>query len=496
MREYQTTTNMKPMNMNTKNLSYVLLSLLALDSLVALFADIFLEKDLSPWIEIIALITTILIFIILIFDVNFRLQLRTNKDNPHKEKCRYKTSRDCPYVDIKTCPYETNECKKRQRKRKSPRPFILVALLVISLVFSILNIVLNKNNNYAILEIAAPIASSMLAAILTAYLIDMPGRMNEYQDYFVELLSSNEYLKQLSDEDLSNLREHITTLQHEKDFPNMPKGLIKLDEQIFQMLRNPYFKDYTQIVSLEKETDQSNTIIKKGTIEYTAHNPGRKDYPVTMNIGMSNDVMFPDSSITDGKTMAESAKGIFKINKFVISFDTDDDYIDLRPYISVVTDKVQENELAYNGTIHLAPLKENGYSNIDKPFTKANFKERKKFEKLEYRHNDEEQHVDLFVKFRDKIKIRLEYQTEIPIDDICFTKRLRYPVKHFLLDYSLGQNMSEYSLTGQILGTLIDQPDITRNLSADKHKITLKTQNWLLPKNGVYVVHYKKNKKI
>lgn len=495
---------MKPLNLNTKVLSYVLLSLLALDSIVALIAYVCFEKDLSPLIEIIALTSTLLVFVILIFDVNFRLLLKTNKDNPHKEKCRYKTSRDCPYVDIKTCPYETNGCKKRQHKHRSPRPFILMALFIISLGLCALSmitsnskiIVINNDNIKIAIEIFAPLASSMLAAILAAYLIDMPGRMNEYQNYFVELLSSNEYLKQLSDDDLSNLREHITTLQHEKDFPNMPKGLVKLDEQIFQMLRKPYFKDYTQIVSLEKAADKPDTIIKKGTIEYTAHNPGRKDSPVTMNIGMSNDVMFPDDAIANGEKMEELAKGIFKINKFVISFDNDNDYIDLKPYISVVTDKVQENELAYNGSIHLAPLKENGYSNYDKPFTKASFKERKQSKEVEYRHNDKNEQADLFVKFRDKIKIRLEYQTEIPVDDICFTKRLRYPVKHFLLDYSLGQNMSEYSLTGQILGTLIDQPDITRNLSADKHKITLKTQNWLLPKNGVYVVHYKKNKKI
>lgn len=48
-----------------------------------------------------------------------------------------------------------------------------------------------------------------------------------------------------------------------------------------------------------------------------------------------------------------------------------------------------------------------------------------------------------------------------------------------------------YTVVGQMMGTLIDQQDVSTNLSSDHKRITMRTHDWLLPKNGAVVVHCK-----
>ena len=85
----------------------------------------------------------------------------------------------------------------------------------------------------------------------------------------------------------------------------------------------------------------------------------------------------------------------------------------------------------------------------------------------------------------------MQYEIKVPVDDICYTKRLRYPVKYFHLDYILNEQIKNFRLTGQLLGTLIDQNDIYIEISDDKKHVCMRTHNWLLPKNGAFIVHCK-----
>ena len=78
----------------------------------------------------------------------------------------------------------------------------------------------------------------------------------------------------------------------------------------------------------------------------------------------------------------------------------------------------------------------------------------------------------------------------MPISDISYTKRLRYPAKYFDLDYTLSEDI-DFTVVGQLMGTLMDQPDVTINVSDSKKSIKMHTHNWLLPKNGAVIVHCK-----
>ena len=162
--------------------------------------------------------------------------------------------------------------------------------------------------------------------------------------------------------------------------------------------------------------------------------------------------------------------------------------------------------LIYNGIVSIRPIDE--VSNKENPFSPSFIKQKEKEQSNKPKAKDAEngksadvQHnykpiektaqVGLWASFCKKIQVKLEFDIAVPKVDVSYTKRLRYPVKLFNLDYSLGKDVDGYTVVGQMMGTLIDQQDVSTNLSSDHKRITMRTHDWLLPKNGAVVVHCK-----
>lgn len=416
--------------------------------------------------------------------------------------CTCTTKEECTYSSRENCPYEKTNCvafSSHKRKLNYRRLLLFMILVISAIVFFCL---IKKDTPVA--EIIRTLCVSLFAAILIAFLIDMPGKMKEYQEYFVNLLSSNDYLNHLDDDALSKLRNRIIWVLHAKDYPNMPKSIIKLDEQLCIMLRRPFFKTFNQSVKLLKTTKNNGAfyeITKQCNVVYKVINPGRWNNPVSVDIGLSNAVLIESSILNDDEQLKQEAQRILQIKTFKAYIDDDPTPYDLLPYIRIVVMR-KEDSSGYNAQIHLATTMSGetqvNYSNKDNPLSTSNMEHRSSKSEpngatsipadiVGSTHN-----IDLFLEFKKQVIIEFDYDIIVQESDHCFTKMLRYPVKYFNLNYSLGEGFNDSLLTGMLIGTLIDPPDLTTNLSKDKKTIRFVTHSWLLPKNGVFIAHYKK----
>lgn len=408
-----------------------------------------------------------------------------------KEKCPCYSKEECPYGDKDECIYDTTTCRAYGKDNKKKRKSILWPLLILSLCVTVFFELAIENPEFSgaienftpttLYTILQPILNSFIAAIIVSLLIDIPARMKEYQTYFVELLSSSDYLKKMTEAELTNLRKEVTWLLHVKDYPNMPKKLIDMDERFCQMLKMPYFKEYSQTVNIQKMDESS--LRKKVSIEYIAFNPQHKDNPITMDISFSNSLRFEED------VNIENAKNLFEIHKLTCAIDDFDQDLNLKPFVRLGVSKENRDGFIYNGRICLIPKQE--ISNKETPLRAYEFNTNNfQTNEIEYEMINESGKAHLFLSFNDKIKVRIQYDVVVPISDISYTKRLRYPAKYFHLDYTLSEDI-DFTVVGQLMGTLMDQPDVTINVSDSKKSIKMHTHNWLLPKNGAVIVHCK-----
>ena len=412
-----------------------------------------------------------------------------------KPSCPYYTAEQCPHGDKSECRYDTSVCHISKPRIKSYRSIALTLLLVGCMLVSVLAELVVQNEGfgsflsqnydiYTILKILQPVSNSFIAAVVVYFVIDIPGRLREYQDFFVDLLSSEKHLKQMEEKRLTKLRKKVTWQLHVKDFPNMPRGLIDIDERFCEMLKHPYFKTYTQRTTVSSNGEDGK-LRKKVRVEYTAYNPHDIDKPIRFDIGIANSLSF------SGEPSLEEAKTLYQLKSFYISFDSDVREYNLLPLLRIGVTKELKDGFLYNGRVVIMPRDKN--SNDKEPFEKERL-ERQNCDtqtEVEYVMLEDSSLAGLFASFEDKVRVKFEYEVTVPQDDISYTKRLRYPVKYFTLNYSLDASVQNMSVVGQIIGTLIDQPDISAEISEDKKRIILKTQNWLLPKNGAVVVHCK-----
>lgn len=480
-------------------------------AIIAIIFSLLIVK-VSAICNTIALICLMILFIIN-YGFNY-LVCKLLKIFTAKEKCPYFKKEDCPYGDISECKYDTSNCYAfPDVKHVSKYSITVVLLLVVSLIATIsseftkeIALFLHIKNSHVLitsLKIIQPIANSIIAAIFMSWLIDIPGRMREYKKYFIDLLTSEDYLKIMTESQLTKLRSRVTWFIHVKDYPKMPEGLIEIDEKICKMLKKPYYASYSQSIVIseiedktmfknEQKTKETNKVFtKEVSVVYTAMNPYGKNKPIKMNIGIGNNLLFPDN-VTD-----ELIEKMFKIKKFSVIIGEDKHECDLIPYIGLGYTRERVEGLKYNGKVIVMSKKFE--ENEDNPLTIEQLLVEKN-----HKENDVEKHVipchdiknkkgnGFFLSFTGKIHIQLKYTVIIPQNDYTFTKRLRYPARNFHLDYCLDESVKNLSVEGQIIGTIIDQEDIITELTNNEKRICLRTQNWLLEKNGAVIVHCSK----
>ena len=422
-----------------------------------------------------------------------------------KLKCTYASLNECPYENRngcnkhnKNCPHDTQTKKKKKYYKYTNIIWAFLVAIIILCIYKYIDTI-SKNEEYNIrdffstqffLNILFGIAISIIAGAIVAIIIDLPNRLKEYENSFISALSSNNYLKKLDEDKLTKLRMEITDLLHKKDVPNMPKGVIELDQKICSLLKEPYFKIYRQttkckLISRNTNGEDKVYILKENTINYVIHNPYDKDHAVSVDIGLGNQVLQEENV---------PLRDYFSMSEWTIRIDDYNKPIDLmkeinRGTIAIGSCNLSKENTTYNKKVFLFIKGNKDKLSLD-DFYDDSTQESDQASANNSEAQDIQENMDptldrLLVTFCDKITVNMKYCTIVPTNDLLYTKRLRYPVKYFRLDYSFDHEDS--NLIGQLIGTLIDQSKISTNVSDDGKHISIETFDWLLPKNGVVI---------
>ena len=101
-----------------------------------------------------------------------------------------------------------------------------------------------------------------------------------------------------------------------------------------------------------------------------------------------------------------------------------------------------------------------------------------------YKNTPEDTKNNVSVHFKNNVRVTFIYSQICPIADSHYTRRIKYSAMNYSLNYSCHD---DYALHGQIIGTLIKQSDMSI-IKNGANNLSLICRNWLLPKNGAFIV--------
>lgn len=369
--------------------------------------------------------------------------------------CNFTNLSECPYASVDECKFNKKNCF---RKKKIPIFTIttlkILVVILVGLLITLVSIYLDANvkftGSHLVFGALSSIAVSLIAGAVLAWMIDIPSKLKEYENSIVNALVSNNYLKSLDEERLTQLRKDVTEQLHKVNVPCMARGLIDIDQKICNLLKQPYYTRYRQTVVCKKD-EVNGVIVKHHTIDYKLINPYSVNSKATEYISIANLVLsngkdnMKDKAITDVRIRCIIDDGQAKNLSSEIEFDSS---------------SVDSRETFYDTKVELVAKKDS-------------YKGDKKGLKIE---------------FDKSLEVKMSYDIVVDKDDISFTKRLRHPAKNFRLDYTF-ETTSPIKIFGQLFGTELKQSDFLIRYPLP-NSVSLESFEWLLPDNGAIVVTY------
>lgn len=369
--------------------------------------------------------------------------------------CNFTNLSECPYASVDECKFNKKNCF---RKKKAPIFTIttlkILVVILVGLLITLVSIYLDANvkftGSHLVFGALSSIAVSLIAGAVLAWMIDIPSKLKEYENSIVNALVSNNYLKSLDEERLTQLRKDVTAQLHKVNVPCMARGLIDIDQKICNLLKQPYYTRYRQTVVCKKD-EENGVIVKHHTIDYKLINPYSVNSKATEYISIANLVLsngkdnMKDKAITDVRIRCIIDDGQAQNLSSEIEFDSS---------------SVDSRETFYDTKVELVAKKDS-------------YKGDKKGLKIE---------------FDKSLEVKMSYDIVVDKDDISFTKRLRHPAKNFRLDYTF-ETTSPIKIFGQLFGTELKQSDFLIRYPLP-NSVSLESFEWLLPDNGAIVVTY------
>lgn len=369
--------------------------------------------------------------------------------------CNFTNLSECPYASVDECKFNKKNCF---RKKKAPIFTIttlkILVVILIGLLIALVSIYLDAKvkftGSHLVFGALSSIAVSLIAGAVLAWMIDIPSKLKECENSIVNALVSNNYLKSLDEERLTQLRKDVTEQLHKVNVPCMARGLIDIDQKICNLLKQPYYTRYRQTVVCKKD-EENGVIVKHHTIDYKLINPYSVNSKATEYISIANLVLsngkdnMKDKAITDVRIRCIIDDGQAQNLSSEIEFDSS---------------SVDSRETFYDTKVELVAKKDS-------------YKGDKKGLKIE---------------FDKSLEVKMSYDIVVDKDDISFTKRLRHPAKNFRLDYTF-ETTSPIKIFGQLFGTELKQSDFLIRYPLP-NSVSLESFEWLLPDNGAIVVTY------
>lgn len=288
------------------------------------------------------------------------------------------------------------------------------------------------------------VALSVFAGLILGVYIDIPNMVKNYKDTMLNILTSNEYLRELDTSRLAKLRESTTSILYSVP-NNYEPGLILLDKEICSLLTQPYYDWYRQTIVCEK-ADQDKNVLKHVEVDYGIKSPN----------GDSNVIFNEDIGVRifTHKVLEKKTEELVTINQ--LSY------------------KVDGGEWVY--------LKKEDFMNF---VEKCDYKKDNSYPICITTSSNKEKFVPIIKSFKKSLEVKISYDTIVSAIDKTFCKRLRHPTKSFILNYSVKD--ANQKLHGELLGTLVDVSDFSI-IGNETNTIFLESRKWMLPKNGAVIM--------
>lgn len=327
-----------------------------------------------------------------------------------------------------------------EKKPLLSKPLQLIVFVCFGIILILSSILLKQNfpDYSTIPDLLICLGQALIIGPALSWILDLPSMIDYFRKITIESLISSAYLKSLPRSRLVELRKECTAKIHLKDSESVEKGLINMDENVCELLTQPYYERYRQNTICQAD---EKYFVKKHHIEEYLINPlGIKttydDFPKTY------------LNIEDG----QSVNNIFKVLKLTVKID-------------------DQPESDYTSNVE---IKENKINKSDIPFDR---------ELVWY---DKKSNSVLAFDYTNSIIINRVTEVRTPKSDITYIKRVKKPVKSLKVDYSYGGH--DLKLVGSCFGTLSYSNDGGMKIIQEDNYISIESFNWLLPGNGIFIV--------
>lgn len=319
-----------------------------------------------------------------------------------------------------------------------------------------------------------PISSSIIAAIVVTLTIDIKKQVSSMQNLIIDAFTTNSFLEKLTDDRLKEIRSRAITQMHKQKYPNMQQGLMDMDKEIFSALMRPYYETYRETAIYQRNIrfawrlggTEVDVLHKCDTIQYTIKSPTSDNEKTTANISIGKSIQTPEEL---GEVDESDIKRIFNIRYFNVTID-DHKKIDIKDKLKYLPSTLGSSEDYYNTRILLSISPFEGFK-----------------DKIEGNNAN-----GIFVEYKKEIRVEICYEIYTPIEDNHFTNRLKYPAKSFRLDCICNDDKVRFY--GELLGTFTENSKIKISHASD-NILSIESFEWLLPRNGVFVVLCEKEHK-
>ena len=124
------------------------------------------------------------------------------------------------------------------------------------------------------------IGQAIISGLVITFIINIPDMFSYFQKVLYKTITSDEYLEQLTLEEVEDLKNSCTKLIS-KSIPDIAEGLLELEYKIVEYYRSPYYENYSTFVSCSRN---GNYLVKDITTEYTLKNPMAGKEKIEANI--------------------------------------------------------------------------------------------------------------------------------------------------------------------------------------------------------------------
>ena len=140
------------------------------------------------------------------------------------------------------------------------------------------------------------IGQAIISGLVITFIINIPDMFSYFQKVLYKTITSDEYLEQLTLEEVEDLKNSCTKLIS-KSIPDIAEGLLELEYKIVEYYRSPYYENYSTFVSCSRD---GNYLVKDITTEYTLKNPmaGKEKIEAIVGLDMAVPAYYDEMDIS------------------------------------------------------------------------------------------------------------------------------------------------------------------------------------------------------